>query len=196
MNQNIKKFLLIFLLVFIGANVCFLILLNQDILARKTYNDILLFVNFGVLVTLFIKFAKNPLMDAIRGVREKHEEELGAVKKQHRATKTDLDAEEAKLQDIQKHLDEIRARIIEMGEKEKQKIIEQAKIAAERMVQDAKAYATFQMDKARKQLSEEMVDIAISMVEERLSKEISKKDNDKLISDFLVNLETTKPHLN
>ncbi len=196
MNQDIKKFLLIFLLVLIGANAAFVLLLNQDIIARKTYDTILLFVNFGVLVTLFIKFAKNPLVDAIRGVREKHEEELGTIKKQHSDTKTDLDSEEAKLQDIQKHLDEIRARIIEMGEKEKQKIIAQAKIAAERMIQDAKSYATFQMDKARKQLSDEMVDMAISIVEERLEKEISQEDNEKLISDFLVSLETTKPHLN
>ena len=83
-----------------------------------------------------------------------------------------------------------------MGEKEKQKIIAQAKISAEKMVEDAKSYASFQMDKARKQLSDEMVDIAISMVEERLAKEISKEDNENLISDFLVNLEATKPHLN
>jgi len=191
-----SKFLLILFLIFIGVDVCFVILLSKDIIARNTYNDILLWVNFGFLVTLFIKFAKKPLMDAIRGVREKLEEELGTLKKQHSAKKTDLDAEEAKLRDIQKHLDEIRARIIEMGEKEKQKIIEQAKIAAEKMIEDAKAYAAFQMDKARKQLSDEMVDIAISMVQEKLKKEISKEDNEKLIGDFLASLEATKPQLN
>lgn len=192
MNQNIKKFLLIFLLICIGV---YLILLYIP-LERKTYDALLLWVNFGVLATLFIKFAKNPLMDALRGTRVKHEEELGEIKKQHNDSKTDLDSEEAKFKDIQKHLDEIKARIIEMGEKEKQKIIAQAKISAEKMVEDAKSYASFQMDKARKQLSDEMVDIAISMVEERLAKEISKEDNENLISDFLVNLEATKPHLN
>jgi len=163
---------------------------------RKAYDVMLLWVNFGILVTLFIKFAKKPLIDALQGVRNKHEEELGAIKKQHSDKKTDLDFQEAKLSDIQKHLDEIRGRIIEMGEKEKEKIIEQAKIAAEKMVEDAKSYASFQIGKARKQLSDEMVDIAISMVEERLAKEISKEDNESLISDFLVNLEATKPHLN
>ena len=163
---------------------------------RKLYDTIMLWVNFGVLVAVFIKFAKKPLMDALRGVRAKHEQELGEIKKQHNDSKGGLDSEEAKLKDIQKRLDEIRARIIEMGEKEKQKIIEQARISAEKMIEDAKSYASFQMDKARKQLSDEMVDIAISMVEERLAKEISKEDNENLISDFLVNLEATKPHLN
>jgi F-type H+-transporting ATPase subunit b len=156
----------------------------------------MLWVNFGVLVVVFIKFARKPLMDALRGARDKIGEELGTINKQHLDKKTDLNSQEAKLNNIQKHLDEIRARIIEMGEKEKQKIIEQAKIAAEKMVEDANTYARLQMDKARKQLSDEMVDIAISMAEERLAKEISKEDNEKLISDFLVNLEATKPHLN
>ncbi len=192
MNQNIKKFLLIFFLICIGAYVTLLFIPVE----RKTYDVLLLWVNFGVLVTLFIKFAKNPLMDALRGARAKHEEELGEIKKQHNDSKGGLDSEEAKLKGIQKQLDVIRARIIEMGEKEKQKIIERAKISAKKMIEDAKSYASFQMDKARKQLSDEMVDIAISMVEERLAKEISKEDNEKLISDFLVNLEATKPHLN
>lgn len=192
MNQNIKKFLLIFLLICIGVYVTCLYIPVE----RKTYNALLLWVNFGVLVVLFIKFARKPLMDALHGVRSKLEEEIGEVTKQRSEIKAGLDSEEAKLRDIQTHLDEIRARIIEMGEKEKQRIIDQAKIAAEKMIKDAEAYASFQMDKAKKQLSDDMIDIAISMVEKRLAKEITLKDNDKLINDFLANLEATKPHLN
>jgi F-type H+-transporting ATPase subunit b len=163
---------------------------------RKLYDTIMLWVNFGILVALFIKFARKPLMDALHGVRSKLEGEIGEITEQHSESKAGLDSEEAKLRDIQTHLDEIRARIIEMGEKEKRKIIDQAKIAADKMIEDAKAYASFQMEKARKQLSDEMIDIAISMVEKRLAKEITLKDNDKLINDFLANLEATKPHLN
>jgi F-type H+-transporting ATPase subunit b len=107
-----------------------------------------------------------------------------------------MDSEEAKLTEIQQHLEEIRARIIEMGEKEKQKIIEQAKVAAEKMIEDARAYASFQMTRARKQLTDEMVDMAISKVEERLKEEISAEDNEKLVNDFLGNLGTAKMQLN
>jgi len=163
---------------------------------RKLYDTIMLWVNFGVLVAVFIKFARKPLMDALRGVLDKIAGELGEIKKQHGNKKTDLDSENAKLREIQTHLDEIRGRIIKMGEKEKQKIIDQAKIAAEKMIEDAKSYAVFQLAKARKQLSDEMVDIAISMVEERLKKEISQEDNEKLVSEFLVNLGAMKPQLN
>jgi len=163
---------------------------------RAPYNVIMLWLNFGILVALFLKFARKPLMDMLRGVRDKLEEELGALKKQHGNKKSNMDSEESKLREIQQHLDEIRARIIEMGEKEKQKIIEQAKVSAAKMIEDAKSYASFQMAKAKKQLSDEMVDIAISKVEARLKEEISAEDNEQLVSEFLGSLETSKAHLN
>jgi len=163
---------------------------------RAPYNIIMLWVNFGILVALFVKFARKPLMEFLRGVRDKLEEELGVLKKQHGDKTSHVDSEETKLREIQQHLDEIRARIIEMGEKEKQKIIEQAKVAAAKMIEDAKAYSQFQMTKARKQLSDEMVDIAISKVEARLKQEISAEDNEKLVMEFLGNLEASKAHLN
>ncbi|MCP4728097.1 MAG: hypothetical protein GY863_23865, partial [bacterium] len=47
-----------------------------------------------------------------------------------------------------------------------------------------------------KQLSDEMVDIAISKVEARLKQEISAEDNEKLVMEFLGNLEASKAHLN
>ena len=52
------------------------------------------------------------------------------------------------------------------------------------------------MTKARKQLSDEMVDMAISKVEEKLKEEISPEDNEKLVNDFLGNLGSAKMQLN
>lgn len=163
---------------------------------RKPYNIIMLWINFGILVALFMKFARKPLMDFLRGVHDKIKEEIDGIKKQHRDVKGNMDSEEARLGEIQQHLEEIRARIIEMGEKEKQKIIEKAKVAAEKMIEDARAYASFQMIRARKQMSDEMVDLAVSMVEEKLKKEISPEDNEKLVNDFLGNLGSAKMQLN
>lgn len=163
---------------------------------RKPYNIAMLWVNFGILVALFIKFAKKPLMKALGDMSHKIAEDLKHFKSLLNNRTKNLKAEEAKIEEIQKHIDDIRKRIIKMGEKEKNKIIENANKAAQRMVEDARAYAKIQLDRARKELSDKMVDMAISMVEEKMKKEVSKEDNDRLINDFLVNLETTKPHLN
>ena len=83
-----------------------------------------------------------------------------------------------------------------MAKREKDKIIEDAKTAAEKMIENAKRYYDYRMAFAKKTLSDEMVDIAISMVEERLSKEISEEDNEKLINKFFTDLQTSKLNLN
>jgi F-type H+-transporting ATPase subunit b len=198
LRQSMRVFL--FLILSLGA--CVLLFCPECLAAekmppwRKPYNIIMLWINFGILVVLFLKFARKPLMAALRGIHDRIKEEIEGIKKQHREVKGHMDSEEARLAEIQQHLEEIRARIIEMGEKEKQKIIEQAKQAAEKMIEDARAYASFQMTRARKQLSDEMVDIAISKVEERLKKEISPEDNENLVNDFLENLGSAKMQLN
>jgi F-type H+-transporting ATPase subunit b len=163
---------------------------------RKSYDIVMLWVNFGILVVLFVKFARKPLMDALRGVHDRLKEEIDGISRQHRKIKSSMDTEEAKLGEIQQHLDEIRVRIMEMGEKEKQKIIEQAKVTAEKMIVDARAYARFQMSRARKQMSDEMVDLAVTMVEEKLKEEISAEDNETLVNEFLGNIGSAKAHLN
>jgi F-type H+-transporting ATPase subunit b len=159
---------------------------------RKPYDIIMLWLNFGILVVLFIKFARKPLMEALRGVHDRIKEEIEGIKRQHQQVKGRMDTQELKLKEIPQHLEEIRARITEMGEKEKQKIIDQAKVSAEKMVEDARAYAGLQMARARKQLSDQMVDLAVTMVEEKLKDEISSEDNDRLVNDFLGNLPTAK----
>ena len=194
MNKSIR--VLLFLILSLG--VCVLVSCPEVCAAqetpswRKPYDIIMLWINFGILVVLFIKFARKPLMDALRGVHDRIKEEIDGIKRQHQNVQGSMDTEELKLKEIQQHLDEIRVRIIEMGEKEKQKIIDQAKVSAEKMVEDARAYASFQMARARQQLTDEMVDLAVSMVEEKLHEEISLEDNERLVDDFLGNLSTAK----
>lgn len=163
---------------------------------RKLYDNIMLWVNFAILVLVFIKFARKPLMAALRGIREKLKNELDVLDGKHTDVKSRMDEEDSRINNIDQHLAQIRENILEMGKKEKEKIIEQARASAEKMIEDAKAYAGFQLAKARKQLSDEMVDIAIEMVEAKLETDISQADNEKLIEQFLVNLETVKPQLN
>ena len=192
----------IYLLLILCVGVCGMVLCPGAYAAekmtdgRRLYDTIMLWVNFGILAALFVKFARKPLMDALRGIHDKIKGEIDGITKQHNEMKSGMDSEQTRLRDIQQHLDEIRTRIIAMGEKEKQRIIDQARLAADKMIKDARAYARVQMIRARKELSDQMVDMAISKVEERLKKEISPEDNENLVLDFLGNLETTKARLN
>ena len=196
--KGIRDALLI-LFISLGAITCSLCL-SSDALAvgdstpgRKLWDLDLLWINFGILVFIFLKYGKRPLMDFLRGEQHKIEGDLNEINERFEAVKTVMDAEANNLDDIEQRLAKTRDGILEMGKREKEKIIEQGKIAAEKMIKDAENYAKYQIARAKKELSEEMVDIAVSMVEEKLVKGISEEDNEKLIKQFVVDVETYKP---
>jgi F0F1-type ATP synthase membrane subunit b/b' len=104
------------------------------------------------------------------------------------------DTEAKRLENIKERIDEIQARILEMGNKEKAKIVEQGKIAADKMIEEARTYASYRLAMAKKALSGEMVDLAISMVEEKLVRKMTEEDDERILAKFIDNLKAPKPH--
>lgn len=162
---------------------------------RRLWNNIMLWVNFGILVFFFMKYAKKPLLDYLRSVREKIEENLNTLNHEVRTARSSMEAENKKLQEIEDHLEEIKTRITEIGLAEKEKIIETGKATAQEMIENAKAYANYKLSLARKRISDELVDTAVSMAGESLAKGISPEDSDKLVANFFTDLETSKERL-
>jgi F-type H+-transporting ATPase subunit b len=164
-------------------------------LGRKLWDNIMLWVNFGILVFFFVKYAKKPLMTYLRGVRKKIEENLASINAQMQHAKSLMAVETSKLEGIDQEIKETRERFLEMGRLEKEKIIESGRITAEKMIEDAQAYANYKLATARKEISDELVDMAISMVEDKLMKEVSQEDSDRLVVQFMTDLESSKEHL-
>jgi F-type H+-transporting ATPase subunit b len=185
-----------------GALVLVLLLMGGDAWAasevssgRKIWDNLMLFVNFGILVFLFIKYARKPLMDFLHGVRRKHEQDLGAISGRFESAKSAVEAQNQKLVELEQSVADIQKSIIEMGVREKETIIEQARKAADRMIIDAKAYADYRLAMAKKALADEMVDTAIEMVREKLTDVLSESDNQRLIDGFIGDLSAIKTRI-
>ncbi|MDY6880177.1 MAG: ATP synthase F0 subunit B [Thermodesulfobacteriota bacterium] len=158
---------------------------------RKLWDNIMLWVNFGILVFVFMKFARKPLIDFLRGEGKKIEEDLKTVDDKFKDAKAMMDLESDKFTGIDERMEEIKSSIIQMGIREKDNLIEQAKASADKMIRDAEIYSQQRILAAKKALADEMVDAAISMVTDKLTKEISMDDDNKLFTQFLDNLEST-----
>ena len=200
MNLKINKFILAEIILLLG--VCWFFAPDAEVLAadelssgRRLWDNILLFFNFGILVFFFIKYAKNPLMNFLRGARNDVESGLNKVETRLNHATSLRDAELDKLKNIQAQIDKIRADILEMGRHEKEKHIEEGKIAAENMIEQAKNYAYHRIQKAKKVVADEMIDRAFSTVEEVLAKKFLPEDNENIVNQFLNDLKTTKQHL-
>ena len=197
MIKAFRRFLIIFLLFLASSAVLFLVCpevyaAEKLSAGRKLWDNIMLWVNFGILVFFFIKYAKKPLMDFLRGVRSKIAKDLNTNEEKLDDVKSVMSVETEKLETIDAHIESIRQSIIEMGKKEKEKIVAQAKLTAERMIEEAKAYSGYQLTKAKKALSDEMVDIAVSIAKNKLKKGISEEDDERLISRFILELDKSK----
>ena len=181
------------------ASLAFLLLFAFDAFAleeasagRKVWDNIMLFVNFGILVFLFVKYAKKPLMNYLRSERESVEKELNELTDKKQGIQSQRDAETEHLKGIDQIIEEIRSNILEIGKKEKEKIIQQGKALADKMIRDAKTYSENRIVAARKELSEEMVDMALSMAKDKLSKDMTDEDNNNLVNQFVTDLQATK----
>ena len=197
MNLRNNRCLMIFFL-FLGASAI-MILLIPDAFAgegistgRKIWDNILLWINFGILVYFFLKYGKQPLKDFIHGERNKIDVTLNTADEKLNKAKSVLDEESDSLKDIDGRLQELKKNIIEMGQKEKEKAIEAAKITADQMMEDAKKESQYKLAMARKALKDEMVEIAISLVEGRLKEKISLEDDKILVNQFIDGVDTSR----
>ena len=200
MNLKINKFILAEIILLLG--VCWFFAPDAEVLAadelssgRRLWDNILLFFNFGILVFFFIKYARKPLMNFLRGTRNDVESGLNKVETRLNHATSLRDAELDKLKNIQSQIDNIRADILELGRHEKEKHIEEGKIEAEHIIEQAKNYARHRIQEAKKVVADEMIDRAFSTVEKAFVKEFSPKDNENVVNQFLNDLKTTKQHL-
>lgn len=163
-----------------------------SIAGRKIWDNIMLWVNFGILVFLFIKFARKPLMDFLHSTRNKIRDDLDKVKEALNGAKTTRDEEMEKAKDLESLLEDVRKSILDIGKREKEEIIRQGQEAADKMILEAKEYASRRVALARKQLSDDMVDRAITIAERGLIDGLSIEDHNRLIDQFVQNLSSGK----
>jgi F-type H+-transporting ATPase subunit b len=168
---------------------------TETVSSRKTWDSVMLWVNFGILAFVIVKYARKPLMGHLLGVRSKVENDLSSLENEFAQARALAIAEENKMKEIDQRLSEIQESILQLGRKEREEIIEQGKVLAEKMVRDAQIYAEHQFALAKQALTAQMVDMAIHEVEDRLLKGMTEKDNDSVINQFMIGLSTAKSRI-
>ena len=152
---------------------------------RPTYDLIMRWINFGIIVFVVYKYARKPFMNFLRGRKEKVAEEIEALETRKdemvaRINQTQKDVEESDVR-----FEELKERIIQQGEKKKSEIIESAQNHSKMMLEDAKRRISTHFLQAKNEFRDELIDKAMDMALERLPKEITPEDNDKFARLFL-----------
>ena len=153
---------------------------------RPIYDLILRWINFGIIVFLLVKYAKTPLMNFLRGQKEKLAREIKRLENKKQGISANIEETLKTIDESEVRFAELKERIVRQGEKKKEAIIQTAQNQSKTMLEDAKRRIDTHFIQAKNKFKAEMIDKAIDLAMERLPKEITTEDNEKLTIEYLT----------
>ena len=151
---------------------------------RSIYDEIMRWLNFSIFVLVIIKFARVPLVDFLKGRKEEVADEIKQVETQKQRAEEDVQGIVQQFEESSRHLEKIKTRILNQGERRKQQIITDARSESEMMLNASKINIKGQIANARDRLRFEIIDEAIDMALKKLPDEITDQDNAKIVNDY------------
>lgn len=152
---------------------------------RPTYDMVLLWFNFGIIVFVFIKYAKRPLMNFLRGQKEKLAKEIEELEEEKDNITEKVNETRNILAESEVRFAELKDRIVQQGERRKKEIVESAQQQSRSMLGDANRRIDSLILQSKNAFKAELIDAAIELAMERLPQQITDRDNEKFIDQYL-----------
>lgn len=169
-----------------------MLILSPDVMAadsgdgfRPTWDLIMRWVNFIILVAVIVKFGRRPLRDFIEGRRDEVAFELKRLEEQKEAATEKVQDAYRQLDNRRERFEEIKARILKQSEARKAQMIEQARRESDLLLENTKRKIDFQLQKARQELRSELVDNAVDQALKMLPQHITAEDNSKILEAYI-----------
>jgi len=148
-------------------------------------------VNLAFLVAVLVYFTRKPLRAYFDQRRSDIQGELQTAADQLATAETTYAKWQRRMIGLERELDEIRATSRQRAEAEREHIIETARATAERIRRDTTVAIELELRRAREILREEAAQLAIEMASERLTREVTDADRDRLIDEFIDLIAST-----
>lgn len=150
------------------------------------------FINFALLVIiLFVVLRKVPLKEFFSSRIEGIKKELEDLKKQREAAQRKAQELESKLKAFEGERKEILAQYRADGLAEKERILAEARDRAKQTLEQAEMSIQYEMQSAKEKLKQDMVALAARRAEEIIAREMSDRDQDRLVDEFIEKLGKT-----
>ena len=148
-------------------------------------------INLAILIAALVYFGRKPLQAYFEKRRSEIQGMLQSAADQFATAETTYAKWQRRTVDLEVELNEIRAMSRQRAEAERGRIIDDARAAAERIRRDATTAVELELRRAREILREEATQLAIELAGERLSREVTEVDRDRLIDEFIALIAST-----
>jgi len=125
---------------------------------RPTYDLIMRWVNFGIIVFILNRYAKTPLKNFLRSKKEDLAQEIDELEEKKEDANAKIRETQKTIEESDVRFAELKARIVQQGEREKLKIVESAQQQSRAMLADAKRRIDASILQARNTVKGELID--------------------------------------
>ncbi|MCP3953758.1 MAG: hypothetical protein GY697_16295 [Desulfobacterales bacterium] len=153
---------------------------------RPTYDLVMRWLNFFILVFVIVKFGRRPLANFLKGKQQEIGTEIERIQKEKEEILQAAAAARQQLDKSARRLEQLKQRIIDRGEKKKLEILAEARQESRHIMESTRHKVAGTVLQAKNKIREEMIDIATAIALEKLPAEITAQDNEKLFEQFLT----------
>lgn len=166
---------------------------DQDSFLAKLFPNpwdaLAVFLAFLVLLLVVFFFAYKPVKNLIKKRGDYVEGKIKNAEEKEKNAEIKVKQLEEQVKSSQKEAMEIIEKAKLDATRERNEIKEQAKLDADKEVLRAKEQIAQEIEASKDKIHEEIVDVAVQASSKILEREVSKKDNEKLIDDFIDELD-------
>lgn len=152
---------------------------------RTTYNEIMLWLNFGILAFVIIKFGRAPIMNFLRGRKDELAREIKQVEDEKEKVSAKISDTLNILNESEVRFAELKQKIVDQGEKRKQEIIEDARRQSQIMIEATRQKLDTRILQAKSRFKAELVDEAITLATEKLPGFMTEEDNQRFVENYI-----------
>jgi len=160
---------------------------------RSTYDVVMMWVNFAILLALLFKFLRKPLGQLLKSQQDAIQETLDRLENEKRRLKYEVQALQASLAARKEKTEDWHERTMQRARLERREIIESGRQEAERRLAKAHQLIEARHRDARQTLRNEMVDTAIQIATQAFSKHMTPAIEETLTDHFLKSVAGRQP---
>jgi len=153
---------------------------------RGTYDMVMMWLNFGILVFVAVKFGKAPIMNFLKGRKVEVELQIQGIEDEKREMQAKIDENLKLLDESSVRLAQLKDKVAEQGQQRKEEIIESARRQSQNMMEEAKKRIDTHILHAHDTFRAELIDAAIALAMKRLPEEVTQEDNSRLVENWLA----------
>ncbi len=152
---------------------------------RGTYDLVMMWVNFFILLALLFKYLRKPIQGFLKGYRDDLEEELDGLEDLKQKAEADLASFSRQLDARKEQAVAVRNRMLAQGERDRKEMIDDAGRQSKLMIDSARQRIENRIREAGGILKSELIDAAVDRAVAQLPSEMQPEDDQKWMERYL-----------